>query len=200
MSKGDLTRTKILDQAVSLASRWGFEGLTLGVLASSLGLSKSGLYAHFRSKEALILAVLDITLQRHAEHAGPYLHGQAAGMATLRAYLRAWFDWIGHPDLPAGCPILGASFEFETIEGVPRDRLLEIHRMSRERIKTFIRAAVASGELLESTPVEQVEFELRATALALHYSSRFMQDPDARRLAEASVEQLLGRYSNLDEQ
>lgn len=194
MSKGELTRTKILDEAVPLASRLGFEGLTLGVLATSLGLSKSGLYAHFRSKEALVLAVFERTLQRYADHVGPYLEGLPSGLTKLRAYLRAWLDWVSHSELPAGCPILGASFEFEAVEGPARDRLVAIHRLSRHRLFELIREAIQSGELRVETPIEQVEFQIRAIAIGFHYALRFMRDPLARAHADASVEELFARY------
>jgi len=84
MSKGELTRGRILDQAMHLASRTGLEGLTIGSLSEALSLSKSGLFSHFGSKEALQLAVLEHTRARFGAHLEPYLRGRAKGLATRR--------------------------------------------------------------------------------------------------------------------
>lgn len=195
MTKGELTRARILDQALVLASRLGLDGLTLGVLAESLQLSKSGLYAHFRSKEALVLAVLEHTLARYREHVGPYLEGRARGLDELRGYIAAWLDWTASPTLPAGCPILGASFELEDQTGPVRDRLVQLHEGSRVGLKAMVLRAVATGELSAELPVEQVLFELRGIVLAFHVEYRLLRSPDARRVAEAAVGSLLDRYT-----
>jgi AcrR family transcriptional regulator len=195
VSKGELTRARILDQALVLASRLGLDGLTLGVLAESLGLSKSGLYAHFRSKEALVLAVLEHTLGCYREHARPYLEGKAHGLEELRAYLVAWLDWIASPALPAGCPILGASFELEDQAGPTRDRVVELHEGSRLGLKAMVLRAIAMGELSAELPVEQVLFELRGITLAFHLEYRLVRSPKARPMAEAALASLLDRYA-----
>jgi len=195
VAKGELTRARILEQALPLASRLGLDGLTLGVLAEALGLSKSGLYAHFRSKEALLLALLEHTRNRFVSHAASYMEGRAKGLDTLRAYLRAWLDWVALPELPAGCPILGAAFELEDLEGPPREHILEIQRASRDALRKMLLAAIGEGELDESAPVRQIIFELRGIALAFHQELRLMRDPEARALADAAIEGLLSRYS-----
>lgn len=193
MSKGELTRTRILDQALCLASRLGLDGLTLGVLAESLQLSKSGLYAHFRSKEALILAVLDHTKQRYVSHAASYMQGKAKGLERLRAYVAAWFDWIALPSLPAGCPILGASFEVEDLDGPTREYIVKATHASRDRLAHVIREAIATGELSQELPMDQVLFEMRGIALSFHVEHRLLRDADARKHAEAAFESLIAR-------
>lgn len=195
MSKGELTRARILDQALVLASRLGLEGLTLGVLAESLGLSKSGLYAHFRSKEALILAVLDHTKQRHQEHSAPYFEGKVKGLAQLRAFFAAWLDWIALPGLPAGCPILGASFEVEDVEGPTREYIVKATRASRARLAALLKDATDNGELRDDLPMDQALFELRGISLSFHIEYRLLRDPHARRHAETAFEDLLSRYA-----
>jgi AcrR family transcriptional regulator len=196
MSKGELTRSRILDQAVVLASRLGLEGLTLGVLADALHLSKSGLYAHFRSKEALILAVLEHTRSRHLEHLSPYLEGKAKGLAEFRAFFASWLDWTALPSLPAGCPILGASFELEDVPGPPRDYVIETMRASRVRLTTMLKAAVANGELDSNLPIDQVLFETRGIVLSFHLEYRLLGEKHARARADHAFEQLLARYAN----
>jgi AcrR family transcriptional regulator len=195
VSKGELTRTRILDQALTLASRHGLEGLSLGMLAESLELSKSGLYAHFRSKEALVLAVLEHTKARHLEHRKPYLAGRAEGLDELRGHLESWLDWIALPSLPAGCPILGASFEVEDLEGPTRDFVIALTCASRERLATLLRRAIATGELRSDTPVEQLQFEIRGITLAFHLDFRLLKEQDARARADRAIDDLLARYT-----
>jgi AcrR family transcriptional regulator len=195
VSKGELTRARILDQALVLASRLGLEGLTLGVLADSLELSKSGLYAHFRSKEALILAVLEHTRTRHLEHAKPYFEGKAKGLGELRAHLAAWLDWIALPSLPAGCPILGASFEVEALDGPTHDYIVKITLASRARLAQLLKQAVATRELCADIPIDQVLFEIRGITLSFHIEHRLLRESAARERAETALASLLSRYA-----
>lgn len=194
MTKGALTRTRILDQALVLASRLGLDGLTLGVLAETLGLSKSGLYAHFRSKEALVLAVLEHTKQRFVEHCVPYFEGRTSALDELRAHFAAWLDWIALADLPAGCPILGASFEVEDLDGPTRDYIVTTTRGSRLLLCQRLKRAVDSGELQTDLPIEQVAFEIRGFSLSFHIEHRLLRDKSARKRADAAFESLLARY------
>lgn len=199
MSKGELTRTRILDQAVVLASRLGLEGLSLGVLAEALDLSKSGLYAHFRSKEALNLAVLEHTKMRHLEHAAPYLEGKAQGLDELRAFLMAWLDWVASPNLPAGCPILGASFELEDRDGPAREYLVNLTRASRAYLASLLKRAIATGELRPDLPVEQVLFEIRGITLSFHIEYRLLRESAARKRADTAIASLLERYATVQQ-
>ncbi len=193
MSKGDVTRNRILEQALALSSRLGISGLTLGVLAESLELSKSGLFAHFRSKEALILALFDYTRERFLEHSKPYLKGKAEGLAELQASFTAWLDWIALPALPAGCPLMGASFELEDVPGPLRDRVVELTLAARERMAQLLRRAIEKKELSASLDITQTLFEIRGLTLAFHIEHRLLREPRARAHAEKAFEQLILR-------
>ena len=188
MGKGATTRSRILDEAMRLASREGLEGLTIGRLAKALSLSKSGLFVHFGSKEALQIAVLEHTLERFSEFVRPALQAAPAGPDHLRAIFTGWLDWIDNPDLPGGCPVLGASFELDDREGAPRDYLVARQVRTQARLAEAFRAVAAAG-----VDVEQLVFELRAITLAYHYASRVMRDPRAREKARTAFEGLLGR-------
>lgn len=195
MTKGDQTRDRILDEAMRLASRMGLEGLTIGTLAEALSLSKSGLFRHFGSKEALQVAVLDHVSQRFRERLAPRLSAERPGLARLEAMVEAWLDWIQDPDLPGGCPVLGSLFELEDRPGPPREKLLELQRSSQAGMAKLLGEAVACGDLAGTTPIAQVLFELRGITLAFHVASRLLGDPEARPRAQAAFEALMARHA-----
>jgi AcrR family transcriptional regulator len=172
-------------------------GLTIGALAGELSLSKSGLFAHFGSKEALQLAVLEHARGRFAAHLEPRLRGTVPGLASLRAFMHAWLDWIASSHLPAGCPILGATFELEARQGPPRDFLVKLHGDARVRLSGFVEAAVKSGHVARGTDVAQLIFELRGIALAFHEELHVMRSPQARTHADRAIASLLQRCTPL---
>lgn len=188
MGKGAITRGRILDEAMRIASRDGLSGLTIGTLAKALDLSKSGLFVHFGSKEALQVAVLEHTWERFRSFVKPAVEAAEPGKEQLRAIFRGWLDWIDNPDLPGGCPVLAASFELDDREGPCRDYLVERQRASQQMLTTAFRALVPPG-----IDPEQCVFELRSITLGYHYMSRVMRDPRARERAERAFESLLER-------
>lgn len=195
MSKGDLTRNRILDEAMRLASRNGLEGLTIGTLAEALALSKSGLFAHFGSKEALQIAVLEHTRDRFQEKCAGPVQAAAKGLPRLKALIGAWLDWIDDPELPGGCPVLGACFELDDREGAPREKLVALQKRAQDRLTALVKEAMAAGHLDAKAPIPQILFELRAITLAYHTATRVMRDPEARLHAWAAFEALMGRYA-----
>lgn len=190
MGKGTTTRARILDEAMKIASRDGLEGLTIGGLAKALAMSKSGLFMHFGSKEVLQVAVLEHTSERFQEFVGPSLEAAAPGIERLRALFKGWLDWIDNPELPGGCPVLGASFELDDREGAPRDALVARQLAAQGNLAQAFQQVVPPG-----TDLEQLVFELRGITLAYHYMARVMRDPRARERADRAFEELLRRSS-----
>jgi len=195
MSKGEATRSRILDHAMQLASRDGLDGLTIGSLSEALSLSKSGLFAHFGSKEALQLAVLEHTRARFAAHLEPYLRGIAKGLPMLLAFARAWLDWVASSDLPAGCPLLGATFELEAREGPAREYLMKVHGDSHLRLTGMIQDAVEAGQLERGLDVAQLIFELRGIVLAFHEALHVIRSNHARSRADRALTALVSRHA-----
>ena len=185
--KGDSTRARILDEAMRIASRDGLEGLSIGTLASALDLSKSGLFAHFGSKEALQVAVLEHAAARVAERLAP-VRQLPPGPERLRFTLRTSLDWIDDPALPGGCPITGACIEFDDREGRVREVLLQLQRNQQRRSAELFDAFAAP-----TLDRDQLAFEFRAIGLAYHHASRVLRDPRARSWALAALEALIDR-------
>jgi len=187
MGKGAITRGRILDEAMRIASRDGLSGLTIGTLAKALDLSKSGLFVHFGSKEALQVAVLEHAWERFRTFVQPSVDAAAPGADRLRALFLGWLDWIDNPDLPGGCPVLAASFELDDREGAPREFLVERQRVAQKTLAQAFRSAAPGAD------AEQCVFELRSITLGYHYMSRVMRDPKARERAEQAFKGLLER-------
>jgi len=187
MGKGAMTRERILDDAMRIASRDGLEGLSIGGLATALSLSKSGLFAHFGSKDALQVAVLEHTAERFRERMGP-VEAELPGVDRLRALLGVTLDWVDDPALPGGCPIMGACFELDDREGAPREALLARQVAVRAWTLAQFRAFAPSG-----ADLEQLVFEFRAITLAYHHASRVLRDPAARTRAWKAFEALMVR-------
>ena len=183
--KGDSTRARILDEAMRIASRDGLEGLSIGILAGALDLSKSGLFAHFGSKEALQVAVLEHAAARFAERLEPLRH-LPAGPERLRFLLDTSLDWIDDPELPGGCPITGACIEFDDREGRVRELLLMLQRTSQQRYAELFDAFADP-----SRDRQQLAFEFRAITLGYHHAARVLRDERARTWARAALESLI---------
>src|SRR5882724_10359607 len=124
MSKGDATRERILDRAFRVATRAGLDGLSIGMLATELGMSKSGLFAHFGSKEDLQIEVLRAASLRFVEFVWRPALKAAAGEPRLRKLLERWILWVNEPSMPGGCVFFAAAVELDDKDGRPRDFLV----------------------------------------------------------------------------
>ena len=185
--RGDSTRARILDEGLRLASRDGLEGLSIGTLAAALGLSKSGLFAHFGSKDALQVAVL--------EHAAAQVQARMApaldippGPERLRFLFRSTLDWIDDPARPGGCPITGACIEFDDREGPVRAALEQLQRRTQERI-----AGQFEAFRHPDRDPGQLAFEYRGLTLAYHHAARMLRAEQARSWALAGLEDLIAK-------
>jgi AcrR family transcriptional regulator len=192
MSKGEGTRDRILDRALRLASRDGLEGLSIGVLATDLGLSKSGLFAHFGSKEDLQLAVLAEAARRFEETVMKPAFLAARGEPRIRRLFENWLGWIADPASPGGCVFLAAAAELDDREGRPRDFLVGSQRQLVASLSRSARLAVEEGHFEPGLDVEQFAFELYALLLGCSHWKRLLRDPRAEARARSAFERLLG--------
>src|SRR5580692_11488977 len=136
------TRERILQQGLALMSHSGVAGVTLGVLAEQVGMSKSGLFAHFRSKEDVQIELLSHTAEfAQARVVAPSLKA-SEGLPRLRALIRNWFGWAQRAGLPGGCPVAAGLFEFDDIEGRVRDKILELESIWRYTLIGLVQRAV----------------------------------------------------------
>ena len=191
MSKGERTRTAILDHATGLASQVGLTGLTIGVLADDLRLSKSGLFAHFQSKESLQIEVLNHAARRFSDSVvRPALH-EPRGAPRMRALLERWLDWERDVALPGGCVFVAATAELDDRPGPVRDRLVELQREWITVLATSFRKGIEAGAFRANADPEQFAQDLYGIMLALHFHRRLMRDAGAEARARRAFDTLL---------
>jgi AcrR family transcriptional regulator len=191
MRKGERTRGAILDGALRLASELGLEGLTLGRLAEELDLSKSGLFAHFDSKEHLQVQVLDRAAERFAEVVVLPALKEPAGERRLRALFERWLEWPKRVRQPGGCVFMAAAAELDDRPGPARERLVELQRQWRATIARVVRRAQDVGDFRAELDADQLAFELQGIGLAWHESARLLRDARALERARAAFERLV---------
>ena len=194
MAKGTETRDRILDTAFRLAAREGLDGLSLGALAGKLGLSKSGLFAHFGSKTELQIAALDESARQFTETVFLPALKAPRGVKRLRALFENWLVWTQRKNLPGGCPMDAASREYDHRPGPMRDAVIERQRLvSRELAKT-VQLAIDAGELKANTDPNQVVFEFFAIVLA-YFRVEFVFDKEqAMRRARLAFDRMLDQH------
>lgn len=194
-TKGERTRATILDEALRIVSKSGLEGLTIGTLAEATGLSKSGLFAHFGSREELLLAVLAHGQDEFTKVVFKPAIDHPRGVARLRAMFVNWLDWTDSAELPGGCPMLGGATEFDDKPGPVRDMLAGGQRTWIETLKRGVRQGMEEGQLLPDTDPEQLAFEMFGIALVVHHHRRLLGYPKARARALAALESLFERHA-----
>jgi AcrR family transcriptional regulator len=194
-SKGEQTRAAILDEAVRIASTLGLEGLTIGSLAAATGMSKSGLFAHFGSREELQLAVLERGREKFGDAVLKPGLARPRGVPRLRAMFAHWLDWTESAELPGGCVMLGAAVEFDDQPGPVRDRVAALQREWMDSLARTVRGAIEERHLRRDTDVEQFVFECFGIALVAHHHRRLFGDKRARARALAAHDALIARHA-----
>jgi AcrR family transcriptional regulator len=191
VNRGAETREAILDHALRLASEVGLEGLTIGRLASALDLSKSGLFAHFGSKDELQVQVLNRAAARFAEVVVVPGLSAPRGLARLRALFEGWLRWPREVPQTGGCVFVQAAAELDDRPGPARDRLVALQREWLETLARVVRGAQAERQLRADLDPEQFAFELYGIMLSCHHATRLLHDRKAVERARRALERLI---------
>lgn len=192
MGKGEETRRSILDQALRLASTQGLHQVSIGLLADAAGLSKSGLFAHFRSKEQLQLAVLREASDRFIATVIVPAVREPRGEPRLRRFFDNWLRWETE-EFPGGCPFQAFSDELDDQPGPVRDYLVETQRDLFDSMTTIARVAVEAGKLRADLDPRHFAFELIGILFAFHHAHRLLRAEDAEKQTRQAFEALLDR-------
>ncbi len=188
--KGELTRQAIVERAARMASRVGIEGLTIGALADELQLSKSGLFGHFKSKEALQLQVLEFGIERFIDTVIKPALAAPRGEKRVRAVFERWLEWPKVSGL-AGCMFVALSTELDDQPGPVRERLVQGQRDWLEVIANCVRTGITEGDFRSDVDADQFAHELYGIMLASHHAARLLRDNAAIERTRRAFERLL---------
>ena len=195
-TKGEETRAIILEAAVQHAGVHGFDALTIGGLAEQTGLSKSGLFAHFGSKEELQIATLDEAVRRYNEVAFIPAMKAPRGLRRLTLVFDNWLEWIERSGLKA-CPMIAANTEFDDRPGPMRDAVVQHMQRMNDEIMRGVQMTIDTGEFAADADPEQFAFELFGIISSCYRSRNLFQDPKAKVLARKAFDRLTS--SNLNQ-
>jgi AcrR family transcriptional regulator len=198
MRKGARTRSSILNESLALASQLGLEGLSIGSLADRVNMSKSGLFAHFGSKEDLQLQTLKQAQTLFAAQVFAPALRQPRGLPRVKALFSNWLAWLESSDnLPGGCLILAAATEYDDRPGAVHDALAAGQRELRGAIVKAIRLAIDENHFRPDTDGWQLTFEILGIVLATHHDRRLLGDARATEHALKAFDRLIAAHQSL---
>jgi AcrR family transcriptional regulator len=197
LQKGQATRAAILDAALALASNMGLEGLSIGALAEVTGMSKSGVFAHFGSREELQISVIREYHAKFEEEVFFPAIREQRGLPRLMALFENWIKRVA-VEIDSGCIYISGAVEFDDRPGPVRDALADMVRAWHSALKRAIELAVEIGDLREDTDAGQLLFEVHGLILALHHDARFLRSPGAVERARAGFARTLSHYAEPD--
>lgn len=191
LTKAEATRDLILDHALAAASAVGFEGLSLGDLAKRVGMSKSGLFAHFDSKDELELEILKLAARRFVATVVAPAFAAPRGEPRVRALFENWFRWSSASELPGGCLFISSASELDDRPGALREYLVASQRDWLATLAQAARIAVDEGHFRRDLDVDQFAHDLYSILLAYHHFHRLLDDPSGADRAQRSFEGVL---------
>lgn len=193
LQKGQQTRAAILDAALGLASHMGLEGLSIGALAEVMQMSKSGVFAHFGSREELQISVVREYHARFEDEVFFPAMAEARGLPRLRALFERWIRRVS-VELDSGCIYISGAVEFDDRPGPVRDALASMVRAWHSALERAIRIAIDEGQLRADTDPTQMLFEIHGLILALHHDARFLRNAGVLDRARAGFDRIVAHH------
>jgi AcrR family transcriptional regulator len=194
LMKGQQTRSTILEAALTLASHIGLEGLSIGAIAEVTRMSKSGVFAHFGSREELQISVVREYHNKFEEEVFYPAMNEARGLPRLRTLFDRWVRRVA-VEIDSGCIYISGAVEFDDRPGPVRDALVTMVQTWQDALERAIRLAVDEGHLRADTDPAQMLFEVHGLILALHHDARFLRHPGAVERARAAFARVLDHYA-----
>lgn len=195
MRKGELTRAAILDVALDLASRDGLEGLTIGLLADRMNMSKSGVFAHFGSREDLQIEVVKLYHYHFEQEVFYPSMKEPRGLPRLQTMFARWVKRVS-VEIASGCIYISGAVEYDDRPGAIREELAGMVRAWKDALRRCVVQTIEMGHLSVSTDPDQLVFEMYGLILALHHDARFLKAPGSVNRAEVGFERLIKSYQN----
>ena len=195
MRKGELTRAAILDVALDLASRDGLEGLTIGLLADKMNMSKSGVFAHFGSREDLQMEVLKLYHHRFEQEVFFPSVKEQRGMQRLKSMFGRWVKRVS-VEIASGCIYISGAVEYDDRPGPIREELVSMVQAWQGALLRCVQQAIEIGDLKVDTDAHQLVYEMYGLILALHHDARFLRMPGSVDRARIGFVRLIDNYQN----
>jgi len=193
MGKGEETKSIILNRAAQIASTEGLEGLTIGLLAEDLGMSKSGIFGKFQSKEILQIEVLKVGTEMFRRNVIYPVLKTEPGLKRIKVLFSTWVDWIEGHQLPGGCLVLGSISVYDDKPGMVRDYLIKVELEWMRLIERFLNEAKAAKVLKPGFKTDFFIQELWGIILGFQLYHRFFKDAKSKTRAKANFEELIQR-------
>ena len=195
LHKGQQTKSAIVDAALGLATQIGLEGLSIGALAEVMRMSKSGVFAHFGSREELQISVIR---EYYARFAGEVFYPalqQPRGLPRLKALFQNWMNRTS-VEIDSGCLFISGAVEFDDRSGPVRDALAGSVKTWLAAMNRAVVLAREAGHLRADVDENQMAFEVHGLILALHYEARFLKTPGSVARAHTGFANILTRYAS----
>ncbi len=194
LHKGQQTKAAIIDAALGLAAQIGLEGLSIGALAEITGMSKSGVFAHFGSREELQISVIREYHERFEAQVFYPAMQASRGVPRLQAMFDNWMVQTSN-EIDSGCIYISGAVEFDDRSGPVRDALASSVGSWQVAVRRAVELAQQAGQLVPDVDPMQVAFEIHGLILALHYEARFLKVPGAADRARQGFARIVERYS-----
>ena len=192
MEKGRDTKTTIIETGLEMSSQLGLECVTIGNLAKELDMSKSGLFAHFQSKENLQIEILEHAAEDFSEYViRPALRVER-GITRIRSLVQKWIEW--GDKLTGGCIFVSAGMEYSDRPGKVREALLRQQEEWIDCLRRIAHSAIKAGDFREDIDCDQFAFDLYSLLLGFHYYYKLLNDKKTRQRQEVAFERLLDNY------
>lgn len=193
LQKGQQTKQLIIDAALGLAEQIGLEGLSIGALAEVTRMSKSGVFAHFGSREELQISVIREYYQRFSNEVFFPALNAPRGLPRVRTLFANWMKRVAI-EIQSGCIFISGAVEFDDRPGPVRDALASSVQTWLSAMHRAVVLAKQEGHLVPDADEAQMAFEIHGLILALHYEARFLKSPGAIARANIGFENILLRY------
>jgi AcrR family transcriptional regulator len=194
LHKGQQTKAAIVDAALGMAAQVGLEGLSIGSIADMMHMSKSGVFAHFGSREDLQISVVHEYHHRFEQEVFVPALTEARGLPRLRALFENWVRRTA-VEIDSGCVYISGAVDFDDRPGPVRDALEATANTWQAAVRRAVVLAIDAGHLSHGTDPAQVAFEIHGLILVVHYEARFLRNPDALNRARQGFANMLERYT-----
>lgn len=195
--KGEATRAAILHAALDIASRNGIEGLTIGLLAERMGMSKSGVFAHFGSREDLQIEVLKLYHAQFEQDVFYPSMKEEQGLPRLRSMFTLWLNRVS-VEIASGCIYISGAVEYDDRQGPIREALVDMVKAWQGALLRAVGQAMQCGHLPQGLDPSQVVFEMYGLILALHHDARFLRKPGSVERAKRGFERMIRSYTQFE--